>query len=95
MYTLSYHTHRAHSFLAGGGKAVTFDPNPNRGHNSWSLDDDGWVLDAEWKRLVWVPPNIRSGLAVPPNNMIIGNQGCLLDFKGVVVGETWAGCYQP
>ncbi|CCO34983.1 hypothetical protein BN14_09096 [Rhizoctonia solani AG-1 IB] len=79
----------------GGGKAVTFDPNPNRGHNSWSLDDDGWVLDAEGKRLVWVPPNIRSGLAVPPNNMIIGNQGCLLDFKGVVVGETWAGCYQP
>jgi hypothetical protein len=81
--------------LAGGGNAVASDPNRDEDLNSCSLDDDGWVVDAQERQLVWVPPDLRRGLVVRPNDMIIADRGCLLDFKGAMMGETWTGCYRP
>ncbi|CCO37174.1 hypothetical protein BN14_11327 [Rhizoctonia solani AG-1 IB] len=78
----------------GGEKVVASDSNRDEDLNWCSVDDDGWVVDRRNRRLVWVPPDLRGGLVVRPNDTIIADRGCLLDFKEMMMGETWAGCYR-
>ncbi|CAE6493505.1 unnamed protein product, partial [Rhizoctonia solani] len=41
----------------------------------WSLNSDGWVVDSRGRRLVWVPSDLCTYLALPPTNSIIADQG--------------------
>ncbi|CAE6484628.1 unnamed protein product [Rhizoctonia solani] len=63
--------------------------------DSWALDHEGWAVDSENRRLVWVPPDLRVPLPIPPNDLMISGQGSMrLDFHGAMMGETWAGCFR-
>ncbi|CAE6489102.1 unnamed protein product [Rhizoctonia solani] len=64
--------------------------------NFWSQNGDGWVMDSHGQQLVWVPPDLRMYLALPPNSSIIAGQGYFrLDTDGWKIGEQWAECYLP
>ncbi|CAE6503874.1 unnamed protein product [Rhizoctonia solani] len=80
------------------GELEEADPSQraDRGPNKWCLDKDGWVVDSEKRRLVWVPSDLRNYLLHPFNDSMISDRGSFkLDFDGVNIGELWIGCYQP
>ncbi|CCO32931.1 Vegetative incompatibility protein HET-E-1 [Rhizoctonia solani AG-1 IB] len=61
----------------------------------WSLDEEGWVVDSRNRRLVWVPSDLRTNLALPPTTLVIAGQGhCRLGTEGLKMGDKWMGCYQ-
>ncbi|KAF8666240.1 hypothetical protein RHS04_09701, partial [Rhizoctonia solani] len=61
-----------------------------------SLDGDGWVVDSHGRRLVWVPSDLRTYLALPPTSSIIADQGAFtLNTDGWNIGDRWMECYQP
>ncbi|CAE7145177.1 unnamed protein product [Rhizoctonia solani] len=64
------------------------------GHSNkvdWVLNEDGWVVDAESRRLIWVPPDLRKSLMWPRNTALISRDGYVrLNFDGALVGEYWA-----
>ncbi|CAE6496932.1 unnamed protein product [Rhizoctonia solani] len=60
----------------------------------WVLDEDGWVVDEQSQRLIWVPPDLRSSLMSPRNAMLISQNGYVrLDFGGAPIGKEWARCW--
>ncbi|KAJ1299299.1 hypothetical protein OPQ81_005352 [Rhizoctonia solani] len=62
----------------------------------WSMDGDGWVVDRQQRRLVWVPSDLQTSLRPALNDLIIGDRDWFqLEFGGVLVGERWTACYQP
>ncbi|GAB1527147.1 hypothetical protein RhiTH_010322 [Rhizoctonia solani] len=80
-----------------GGESQT--AHPGQDHikvlDSWTLDDEGWAVESGNRRLVWVPPDLRVPLPIPPNDLMISGQGSMrLDFHGAMMGETWAGCFR-
>ncbi|CAE6424804.1 unnamed protein product, partial [Rhizoctonia solani] len=61
-----------------------------------SLNDDGWVVDSHGQRLVWVPSDLRTYLALPPTSSIIADRGAFtLNTDGRNIGDKWMECYQP
>ncbi|KAF8752834.1 WD40 repeat-like protein [Rhizoctonia solani] len=75
---------RTREQMAGGESQAA---NPGQDHSkaldSWTLDRDGWAVDSENRRLVWVPSDLRIPLAIPPNDLVISPQGCWrLGFVG-------------
>ncbi|CAE6451139.1 unnamed protein product [Rhizoctonia solani] len=63
---------------------------------SWSVRDDGWVVDRADQRLVWVPPDLQLQLLPPANVSIIPNEhGLGLNFGRANIGEQWTDCYRP
>ncbi|QRW00988.1 hypothetical protein RhiJN_29006 [Ceratobasidium sp. AG-Ba] len=68
-------------------------------HRSWSMDDDGWVIADQSKRLAWIHPDLRDCLLRPNHITLISRRGLLrLEFHsdGVDrVGENWANYFQP
>ncbi|KAG9075154.1 hypothetical protein FS749_013197 [Ceratobasidium sp. UAMH 11750] len=61
----------------------------------WTLNDDGWVVTSEHKRLVWVPPHLRGALLRPLNTLLISRHGFVkLDFSNAKFGEEWRQCYR-
>ncbi|QRW22622.1 peptidase C14 [Rhizoctonia solani] len=87
---------RTREQMAGGESQAA---NPGQDHSkaldSWTLDRDGWAVDSENRRLVWVPSDLRIPLAIPPNDLVISPQGCWrLGFVGAMMGGAWAGCYR-
>ncbi|KAF8756027.1 WD40 repeat-like protein [Rhizoctonia solani] len=76
--------------------ATTQDTDDNSSLNSLSLEHDGWVIDSQDRRLIWVPSDLHLSLALPPNDLVISEGGCFkLDLDGAKFGEAWAECYQP
>ncbi|CAE6485734.1 unnamed protein product [Rhizoctonia solani] len=62
----------------------------------WSLNGDGWVLDSHDQPLVWVPSDMRTYLALPPNSSIITGQGYFrLSTDRWKIGDQWNECYRP
>ncbi|CAE7094394.1 unnamed protein product [Rhizoctonia solani] len=60
----------------------------------WMLNDDGWVVDAESRRLIWVPPDLRKSLMWPRNIALLSQKGWVrLKFDGALMGENWAKCW--
>ncbi|ELU36529.1 peptidase C14 [Rhizoctonia solani AG-1 IA] len=58
-----------------------------------SLDGDGWVVDSHGRRLVWVPSDLRTYLALPPTSSIIAEQGgFILNTDGWNIGDRWTEC---
>ncbi|CAE6399788.1 unnamed protein product [Rhizoctonia solani] len=61
-----------------------------------SPDDDSWVVDSHGRRLVWVPSDLRTYLALPSTSSIIADQGAfILSTDGWNIGDRWMECYQP
>jgi hypothetical protein len=62
--------------------------------DGWSMDGNGWIVDREKKRLIWVPPDLRTGLIRPRNTAIMYRRGSLeLSFEGALLGPRWRDCY--
>ncbi|CAE6498790.1 unnamed protein product [Rhizoctonia solani] len=60
----------------------------------WLLDDDGWVVDNQFWRLIWVPVDLRNLLMSPRNTALLSPDGYVrLSFDFAVIGEGWAGCW--
>ncbi|KAH7323326.1 hypothetical protein B0J17DRAFT_682974 [Rhizoctonia solani] len=60
----------------------------------WVLNEDGWVVDEQCQRLVWVPRDLRSSLMWPRNiSLIFGGGYMQLDFDGTLIGSKWASCW--
>ncbi|KAJ1299469.1 hypothetical protein OPQ81_002532 [Rhizoctonia solani] len=70
--------------------------NVHQASGDWSMDGDGWVVDRQQRRLVWVPSDLQTSLRRALNDLIIADKGWFqLEFGGVLVGEGWTACYQP
>ncbi|KAG8696306.1 hypothetical protein FRC08_007247 [Ceratobasidium sp. 394] len=62
----------------------------------WTLNKQGWVVDANQNRLVWVPHGLRDALLRARNTAVISRSGSVrLDFSGAKLGEDWAQCFDP
>ncbi|CAE6409549.1 unnamed protein product, partial [Rhizoctonia solani] len=61
----------------------------------WVLREDGWVVDRQDRRLVWVPSDLQP-LTLPSHNdfMISDKRWLRLDFSGVNMGDQWTKCYR-
>ncbi|KAJ1304983.1 hypothetical protein OPQ81_000026 [Rhizoctonia solani] len=63
---------------------------------AWSLDSDGWVLDREGRRLVWVPSDLHRGFLPTLNDSIITDEPWFKpELDGALTGERWTDCYRP
>ncbi|KAG9079794.1 hypothetical protein FS749_008242 [Ceratobasidium sp. UAMH 11750] len=60
----------------------------------WALDDQGWVVNACQKRLVWVPQDLRELVLIPPTLAImpLGDR-VILDFRDAKLGTEWDNCF--
>ncbi|CEL54098.1 putative WD repeat-containing protein alr3466 OS=Nostoc sp, (strain PCC 7120 / UTEX 2576) GN=alr3466 PE=4 SV=1 [Rhizoctonia solani AG-1 IB] len=66
------------------------------GGYDWTIDSDGWIHDHVNRLLLWVPPDLRGGLVMPQNTMVMSSQGCTeLDFMDAMIGDMWQSCYRP
>ncbi|KIM30112.1 hypothetical protein M408DRAFT_66913, partial [Serendipita vermifera MAFF 305830] len=88
-------------FSESAGSSPTSLPIYTHSTDDWPLvtsilpikQIDGWVLGPNLELLFWVPPNIRSGLHLPRNMLIIGS--CIktrLRFNSFVHGDQWTLC---
>ncbi|KDN38819.1 hypothetical protein RSAG8_09225, partial [Rhizoctonia solani AG-8 WAC10335] len=60
----------------------------------WVLNEDGWVVDGQLRRLIWVPPDLRNLLMWPRNTMLLSCDGYVrLNFEGARNGKEWASCW--
>ncbi|CAE6472679.1 unnamed protein product [Rhizoctonia solani] len=60
----------------------------------WVLDKDGWVVDEQSRRLLWVPVDLRGPLMSPRNSVLISRGGYVrLKFDDALIGKEWADCW--
>ncbi|KAB5589314.1 Vegetative incompatibility protein HET-E-1 [Ceratobasidium theobromae] len=58
--------------------------------DSWTIRDDGWVLNTQSQMLFWVPGEIRGYFPRPNNHFTIGPLGSIqVNPDGMLVGEKW------
>ncbi|KAH7323304.1 hypothetical protein B0J17DRAFT_620985 [Rhizoctonia solani] len=64
------------------------------GVSDWVLNEDGWVIDEQSRRLLWVPTDLRTSLMSPRNTVLLSRDGYVkLNFEGSLIGEDWDGCW--
>ncbi|CAE6531331.1 unnamed protein product [Rhizoctonia solani] len=81
--------------LAGTNKEVR---NTADQQVSWRLRPDGWVVDSQGNNLIWIPPDLRSYLRRPGNELLISNRGTKsfeMEFTGANIGKEWVRSYDP
>ncbi|KAG8723034.1 hypothetical protein FRC09_005015 [Ceratobasidium sp. 395] len=62
----------------------------------WTLDRQGWVVNSNQERLIWVPYQYRDTILRPPASIMISYKGSIsLDFQGAMFGEDWVKCFDP
>ncbi|KAF8691120.1 NACHT domain, partial [Rhizoctonia solani] len=92
---------RSAVYLPNGIDILTHWSTNTLPHNDWVLGKDGWVqqeADHEGKpqlrRLVWVPPDLRTVLMRPGNSVLFSQDGYLkLNLNGAQIGQLWSrGC---
>ncbi|KAG8722422.1 hypothetical protein FRC08_002403 [Ceratobasidium sp. 394] len=60
----------------------------------WTLDQQGWVVNAEQHRLVWVPYDLHAVLLRPRNTAVLSRSGSVkLDLSNAKLGEQWGQCF--
>ncbi|KEP45588.1 putative vegetative incompatibility protein HET-E-1 [Rhizoctonia solani 123E] len=60
----------------------------------WELKEDGWVVDKQSRRLIWVQVGLRSSLMSPINTALMSRDGYVrLSFDGALIGEGWDNCW--
>jgi len=59
------------------------------------LNSDGWLLGQSGELLLWVPPEYRAYLHVPPCTMVIGKRRIVIttDDRRLYHGEDWTACW--
>ncbi|CCO36384.1 Vegetative incompatibility protein HET-E-1 [Rhizoctonia solani AG-1 IB] len=78
------------------GEDASARPHGENMSDWWSLDNDGWLLDPYDRRLLWVPSDLRTYLALPPASLLITDQGSFqIGTDGWKYGDVWADCYCP
>lgn len=64
--------------------------------STWTLDPDGWIRGAHNELLLWVPPDVRPTLSIPPNIAILNRKfSTAFNFSGSANGEHWHKCFLP
>ncbi|CEL53987.1 putative WD repeat-containing protein alr3466 OS=Nostoc sp, (strain PCC 7120 / UTEX 2576) GN=alr3466 PE=4 SV=1 [Rhizoctonia solani AG-1 IB] len=81
----------------GAGRDTTSAHSDNIPHSWCGNDDDpGWLLDSCNQRLLWVPPDLRASLVVPPMSLVIADGGSYrLKTDRLKTGDKWTDCYRP
>ncbi|KAG8723843.1 hypothetical protein FRC09_001545 [Ceratobasidium sp. 395] len=63
---------------------------------TWELDQDGWVVNGNSQKLIWVPGNLHESLQLPYNTVVIPRSATRqLDFSSAKLGTSWSECYTP
>ncbi|KAG8781828.1 hypothetical protein FRC12_021476 [Ceratobasidium sp. 428] len=71
-----------------------FEPSVQFSKNNWSLDKDGWIINSNQDRLIWVPPYARTSILHPHNTAIISRLGSIsLDLHNTGLGKDWRLCF--
>jgi len=60
--------------------------------NSYSLNNEGWVVSPGGKLLFWVPPGNQLGLLRPGTLKVFGAAETQIDVKHFVHGAEWTHC---
>ncbi|KAG8697907.1 hypothetical protein FRC08_006243 [Ceratobasidium sp. 394] len=56
----------------------------------WTLDDQGWVIGAGQRRLVWVPSHLREMLETAKKTILSSDDRSFqIDLDGAALGEEW------
>jgi len=60
------------------------------------LDNDGWVTRPSGELLLWVPPEYREYVQLPPYTLVIGKPRVVItaDPTGLHYGENWTSCWR-
>ncbi|KAH8795978.1 hypothetical protein DL96DRAFT_1645371 [Flagelloscypha sp. PMI_526] len=59
------------------------------------LLDDGWVVDEDNCRIVWIPHHLREFLPTPDLVDILGSHGMIVvDLSYMRIGPQWASCIE-
>ncbi|KAG9095926.1 POC1 centriolar protein A [Ceratobasidium sp. UAMH 11750] len=64
--------------------------------DDWSLNEQGWVVNAKQDQLIWVPHELRDTRLRLRNNAVISHPGSIkLDFSDAKLGREWGRCFDP
>ncbi|KAG8729440.1 hypothetical protein FRC11_008769, partial [Ceratobasidium sp. 423] len=55
--------------------------------------DDGWFLDENSNKAIWVPPEIRDRFPQSTGTTFTERGPITVDYSGVLIGEKWSQCY--
>lgn len=78
-------------------KGAIDSPNPdiNIVSKPWTINNDGWVVDQQQQRLVWIPCDLQVWLQPFPNDFVISHRNSReVKFNRVKIGEKWTDCYR-
>ncbi|KAG8696191.1 hypothetical protein FRC08_007311 [Ceratobasidium sp. 394] len=64
--------------------------------DDWSLNEQGWVVNAKQDQLIWVPHELRDTRLRLRNAAVISHPGSIkLDFSDAKLGREWGRCFDP
>ncbi|KAG8687238.1 POC1 centriolar protein A [Ceratobasidium sp. 394] len=86
--------HQAELLEAVSDVAIHELPTPNAAllPEDWTLNGEGWVVNANQDRLIWIPPYARDTVL---NKFAIPEEKIDLDFHDAKLGENWQYCFNP
>ncbi|KAG8694725.1 hypothetical protein FRC08_008298 [Ceratobasidium sp. 394] len=78
--------------VAHGSYIHTSDDSVHR----WTLDDQGWAVNARKDRLIWVPQALQRSMILPPTLVQIPRGDLVrLGFRDAKLGTEWRDCFDP
>ncbi|KAG8744865.1 hypothetical protein FRC11_013289, partial [Ceratobasidium sp. 423] len=54
---------------------------------------DGWFLDENSNKAIWVPPEIRDKFPRSTGTIFTERGSTIVDYSGILIGEQWSQCY--
>ncbi|KAJ1299479.1 hypothetical protein OPQ81_011813 [Rhizoctonia solani] len=68
----------------------------NQSYLTFSINEDGWVVDDSSRLIIWIPPGLRGLLNLQNQVLKIPNKGLIrFDWDNAFIGEKWMHCYHP
>ncbi|KAJ1300928.1 hypothetical protein OPQ81_003354 [Rhizoctonia solani] len=58
-----------------------------------ALQGDGWALDENSNKVIWVPPEIRSRFLLASGSNIMKSISITVDYSDMLIGDKWSQCY--
>ncbi|KAJ3547900.1 hypothetical protein NMY22_g1472 [Coprinellus aureogranulatus] len=62
---------------------------------SFVMDEDGWIRNASQDLLLWVPPQFRPSIFLPPAEYVIGPSTTIELSHANYYGSNWRRCIEP
>ncbi|KAG8732114.1 hypothetical protein FRC11_000671 [Ceratobasidium sp. 423] len=63
-------------------------------HNALHKSDvDGWILDENSKKVIWVPPEVRSRFPQANGSSFTEDNSITVDYDNLLIGDNWSRCY--